>query len=176
MADNPAFKVSDFLRGYLQSKTDNMRDNLLKHGSVATDNLRAGIAFDVKIFPDHVEGTISMPTNEDGTEYWAFIDRGIHGTRGSRAPGSPFRFKNEKVSHKFERSIASWIKAKYGIGKGIMSKPGEYYGMGVSIKRKGIKATHFFSDEINVDTIADVAAQVKNLFKFNGFNKTGRTK
>lgn len=156
------------LQGYLQTKVDAMRRNLTESKSVATDNLRAGIDFEVEVTQTQVIGTIFMPTDEKGLEYWAFIDRGVSGTE--RSFDSPFRFKNDKVSLGMERSIARWMKAKYGVGLGTNAPKWQFYMLAKKVKRQGIEPTNFFSDEINTETLQEVSKMANEMLGIEKIN------
>lgn len=156
--------IVDYLQVFLQKKVDAMRLKLTASNAVATDNLRAGMEFNVLVFQDRIEGTITMPKDEEGKDYWQYVDLGVDGTREGH--GSPFKFRNEKVSIGFERKLAGWIKAKYGEGVGFR-KRGEYYGLGVSIKRHGIRPTRFFSDVITNTTTREFGDDIIKKFKIN---------
>lgn len=162
-------QITDYLQGFLQKKVDEMRQKLTDSRAVATDNLRAGIAFRVLIYPNHIEGVISVPTDEEGNNYSQYVDLGVDGTK--RKFGSPFKFRNERVSVGMERKLAFWIKAKYGAGKGFV-KRGDYYGLGVQIKRRGIRPTRFFSDVITESTTREFGDSLLKTFKINVSDNT----
>lgn len=148
---------------FLQNKVDRMKDILASKGVGYGSTISQSITVTApKISIDRMEVTIAVDKSEDNVEYWEFVDQGVSGTRNSQ--GSPFRFKNERVSFKMERALANHMKRKYGEGKGFR-KRGEYYGLGVHIKREGIRPTRFYSDTITPNTLNEFSKEVGSKFK-----------
>ena len=89
-------------------------------------------------------------------EYGAYVDQGVHGTESSyiETKGSDFKYKRSSNMLGFElatETFAKWAKRKnfrFRTEKGQFAK-GNYKTIGIaialSIKKKGLKGTHFFS-------------------------------
>jgi len=89
-------------------------------------------------------------------EYGAYVDQGVHGTESSyiETKGSDFKYKQSSNMIGFElatETFAKWAKRKnfrFRTEKGQFAK-GNYKTIGIaiaqSIKKKGLKGTHFFS-------------------------------
>lgn len=169
---NPSEEIADFLLPYIQGKVDEMRQKLIDGGVSEGSKLMQSITPDVKIYPDSVQAIISMDTNEEGVPYYEFIDKGVDGVEQSQ--GSPFAFKSLKVGVDMEKSLASWMKEKYGEGAGYDSERGDFYGLGVNIKKRGIKPTHFITDVLGNNILNDVSDKMVNNFGVKVFDSINR--
>lgn len=157
--------IAEKVRIFLQNRVDTMKSILAQRGITPDVNiLPFTIAPHVFIYPDHIEGVIKVDKNAENEDYWQYVDLGVDGTRQSN--GSPFKFRNEKVSVRFEKSIANFMKRKYGEGFGYR-KRGEWYGLGVVTKRKGLKPTRFFSDVITANTLKELSDELRMSFKID---------
>lgn len=154
-------KISLLAQSFLQSKVDTMKDILLSKGIGPGATISQSITVRADIYTDRVEGVISVDKSIEGDEYWEYVDKGVDGTRKSH--GSPFKFKNERVSLGMEKALANHMKKKYGEGFGFR-KRGELYGLGVHTKRYGIRPTRFFSDTINAGTLPEFSKYVGSKF------------
>lgn len=118
------------------------------------------------------------PTNKGGIividieilYYYMFLDQGVKGTRSG---SGKFSFKNEFVPPKMFKALKSWVKkeglkARTDVGgkpiskrerKRVANRSGKgsersidskVYAIGVSVKRKGLKKTLFWTNAIKV--------------------------
>jgi hypothetical protein len=159
---NPSEIIADKLLPFMNQKVEQMRQRLIDNGVSEGSNLVQSIAPDIRIYPDRVEGVISLATDENGQPYHQWLDEGVDGTE--QPQGSPFSFKNNKVGIDMEKSLATWIKAKYGEGKGFDSKRGQWYGLGVNVKKRGIKRTQFISGIVGDKLLGELGQQISKDF------------
>lgn len=171
---NPSEIIADKLVPFLQKRVEDMRQRLIDNGVDPGSRLVQSIAPDVKIYPDRVEGIISLDRDDNGNEYHQWIDEGVNGLEQSQ--DSPFSFKTLKVGEQMEKSLATWIKAKYGEGMGYDSKRGEWYGLGVNVKKRGIKRTQFVSGVIGDKLLGQLGKELANEFGVKIFDETVRIK
>lgn len=161
-----ASDILEFLQDWTNSKRMLMENRLDDKNSNATGNLRASLFWKVRTTPTSVEMIL------EAADYWAYIDMGVEGTQSGSSLGG-FKFKTEFPNTKMIGSIQEWIAYK-GIGirqsreqstESVISAARKVAaGMSVSIKRKGIKATMFFSDNINEAAFADLTEAVMEQF------------
>lgn len=171
---NPSEIIANQLLPFMQKRVDDMRKRLIDNGVSEGSNLVQSIAPDIRIYPDRVEGVISMALNEQGEPYHQWLDEGVDGVE--RSQGSPFSFKNLKVSESMEKSLATWIKAKYGEGKGFDSKRGEWYGLGVNVKKRGIKRTQFISGVVGDKLLGELGEELTKEFGVKVFDEIVKIK
>jgi hypothetical protein len=96
-------------------------------------------------------------------DYYDFLNKGVRGVKeSSKAPGSPYSYKTLKVSYDMMGSIRKWMIRK-NLQRTLKEKtfkprkPKTFaetsnsaaYAMAVGIKKKGIKATHFFDKALD---------------------------
>lgn len=172
-------QIADHLRLKLQERVDKMKSILEQKNAIATANLYQGIEAHVVVYPDRIEGRITAPTDEDGEAYHEFVDKGVSGFTGG-VQSSPFKFKSLGVGEEFEEKLANWMKAKYGEGVGWQPRDVEgrnsFYGLGVHIKKKGIRPTGFISDVLTDDTPKLLMADLTRKFGEDFFNRIGKAK
>jgi hypothetical protein len=106
----------------------------------------------------------------NGNKYAAFVDRGVSGTVTKY--DTPFAFKNETVSKGFQKSLMKWIskvgiqiESRYSETKDLTKKQRKKlqtaelkeiaYGIGVSVKRKGIEPTLFIQNAMSEQVVND---------------------
>ena len=166
--------IADKVLPFLQERVDQMRQRLIDNGVSEGSALVQSIVTDVRIYPDRVEGIISLDTDEDGKSYHPFLDEGVDGVEQSQ--GSPFSFKNLGVSKAMEKSLATWIKSKYGEGKGYDSERGNWYGLGVNVKKRGIKRTEFISGVIGDKLLGELGTELMNQFGVKVFDTIVKVK
>jgi hypothetical protein len=100
-------------------------------------------------------------------DYYDFVNQGVHGVSSSHlsAKGSPYKYKNLYVSKSFMQSIRKWI-IRHGLkssARPVKKKPigterktlsfenssnAMAYAVATSIKKKGLRGTHFWDDAI----------------------------
>lgn len=149
--------IAQTLANRIEFAIQNMRENLTENDSIASDNLRAGIRFDTKIFGTKVECNIIM------ADYWENVDKG-------QKPGNrpalnkillwmahkgidakpTIRQRKATVRGSKDRKIVMTINREQ-IAQRIINK----------IYRVGTKPTYFASDVINAEWQTRVAEQLR---------------
>jgi hypothetical protein len=129
-----------------------------RNGSVSKGNLSDIVTTTTKA-GSKITITIGYDKRNPANKYYDFINKGVNGTLVKH--GSEYSFKNIGVSKAFLKSLMSWkkfnvranknedqSKGKSGLQKKRQSitdaKESSAYGLGVYIKRNGIKPIHFF--------------------------------
>jgi hypothetical protein len=128
------------------------RNNLKGH--IATGNLADNITPTIESSNGVYTLSIVLP------DYYDFINKGVQGVKGGNA--SPYKFRTLTVSYDMMRSIRKWmirknLKATVQNKKFPNKKAKTFtqtassaaYVVAVGIKKKGIKATHFFDKAID---------------------------
>lgn len=159
---NSSEVIADLLLPFMQTRVDQMRQRLIDNGVSEGSRLVQSIAPEIKVYPDRVEGVIKVDKDENGQPYHQWLDEGVDGVEQSQ--GSPFAFKNLKVGVDMEKSLATWIKAKYGEGMGSDSERGDWYGLGVNVKKRGIKRTQFISGVVGDKLLGDLGQDISQKF------------
>lgn len=157
----PTDNVQATLLRMADSVISKAQANLTRSGAVATGDLESSLHFeDVKF-----EGT-KMYVDVLVLDRYKFTDKGVNGVE--RSHGSPFSFKTKFANKKMATELLKWMRVrgrramKYkAISKterkdqGIKKKTAAAddlkslaYATAVSIKKKGIKPTHFFSKAV----------------------------
>jgi hypothetical protein len=77
---NPSEIIADKLLPFMNQKVEQMRQRLIDNGVSEGSNLVQSIAPDIRIYPDRVEGVISLATDENGQPYHQWLDEGVDGT------------------------------------------------------------------------------------------------
>jgi hypothetical protein len=129
-----------------------------RNGSVSKGNLSDIITTTTKA-GSKITIMIGYDKRNPANKYYDFVNKGVNGTLVKH--GSEYSFKNIGVSKAFLKSLMSWkkfnvranrnedqSKGKSGLQKKRQSitdaKESSAYGLGVYIKRNGIKPIHFF--------------------------------
>lgn len=129
-----------------------------RNGSVSKGNLSDIVTTTTKA-GSKITIRIGYDKRNPANKYYDFINKGVNGTLVKH--GSEYSFKNIGVSKAFLKSLMSWkkfnvranknedqSKSKSGLQKKRQSvtdaKESSAYGLGVYIKRNGIKPIHFF--------------------------------
>lgn len=129
-----------------------------RNGSVSKGNLSDIVTTTTKA-GSKITITIGYDKRNPANKYYDFINKGVNGTLVKH--GSEYSFKNIGVSKAFLKSLMSWkkfnvranrnedqSKGKSGLQKKRQSvtdaKESSAYGLGVYIKRNGIKPIYFF--------------------------------
>jgi hypothetical protein len=130
------------------------RNNLQRTKSVSTGNLADNITPTIESSNGVYTLSIVLP------DYYDFVNKGVQGVKGGNP--SPYRFRKLTVSYDMMRSIRKWVirknlKATVQNKKFPNKKVKTFdqtsnsmaYAVAVGIKKKGIKATHFFDKAID---------------------------
>ena len=146
----------------------NLHRELNEFGKYVTQQARSRLSKDKKNDSKQLYDSIRYNASGDDkkatvnfimAEYGAYVDKGVHGTNSSYATnkGSKFRYRQSSNLLGFEYAtgtFAKWAKRKgfrFRNSKGQFEK-GKYKQIGIaialSVKKKGLKATHFFSRSI----------------------------
>lgn len=129
-----------------------------RNGSVSKGNLSDIVTTTTKV-GSKITISIGYDKRNPANKYYDFVNKGVNGTLVKH--GSEYSFKNIGVSKAFLKSLMSWkkfnvranrnedqSKGKSGLQKKRQSltdaKESSAYGLGVYIKRNGIKPIHFF--------------------------------
>jgi hypothetical protein len=140
---------------------DQMKGILDSDGANASFELQQSLRFEVAFAGRKTTFTLFME------DYWEYVDQGVKGTGGGGEASvnneSEFQFAFDRPSEKHADALGGYIRNK-GIRirdpKGIPLDQ-QYrslaYAMGTKTKRRGIRATRFFSDAAT-PSIIDVLA------------------
>lgn len=139
---------------------------LEKSGSIASGKLSSNI----KILPVEFAGS-KYVLKVSLQDYYDFINKGVSGTENKR--NSPYSFKTSRPSKAMATQILKWLRQgtnkvrdkkprnkSYGVlekkNKGLAKIVNETeslksvaYAISTSIKKKGIRATHFLDDAVS---------------------------
>lgn len=158
------------------------KKRLTQRGKIDTGNLSDIVLSDVIKKGSKYEITIGYYKSNPASEYYDFNDKGVKGIggfkgqlpRGFKEPtGSPYSFKNLRLSSAFINSIIRWylrhksyirnedqrtnlkgIQRKRETLKSIANETEKIRGLAIAtaknIKRKGISRTGFFEDNIDL--------------------------
>ena len=160
--------IGQSLYDFAQQISQQMKSNLIESNS---SNASSELLQSIAVVPTVRRGQNYLVVI-NGNDYAFFVDRGVSGTKNKF--NSPFAFKNEGVSKKFQSSLMGWI-SKVGIPlesrysqtrsltkraratKQIDEKKKIAYAMGVGIKRGGIEPTFFIQKAIDQPIINQYA-------------------
>jgi len=135
--------VGDILREWVEEREAHMKEILGRDKWPKTREnspLFASIAPDVEVVGDGYKVTIALD------EYYVFIDEGVMGVDGQTKTSGKIRFKSLNVSRSMIESLKRWGARKQI--KGITSKNMNQraWANAISIKKKGIAQTSFFTN------------------------------
>jgi hypothetical protein len=155
----------------LAAKTfiDNAQSNLDRSKSVSTGELSDSLTFDVAVLGTTYTLTAGYNRSSPAAKYFDFVNKGVKGYTGAGAPGSPYQFKNGRVSVGMMKNILKWLKLngrqsvnikkpasglerkrkKIGdLVRNVDSREQLAWATSAAIKRDGTKATRFFDKAI----------------------------
>jgi hypothetical protein len=105
-----------------------------------------------------------------GNGYWKFVDKGVQGAKeNSRAPGSPYKYRDKKPPQK---ALQSWIASKkipviprydkkLGRERTILEQSYvDARGIAKLIWRRGLRATNFMTDALEESFIKQLTEQI----------------
>ena len=143
--DNPVY---DIIADYEQRFIDAFQKAIEKHDKATPGTLWQSVKATTKIFGQSITLEISM------LDYWKFVDSGVDGW--AKSVGSEYKFKKSgkriplDVMKSFIAARGIPVKAlkKSGLKKKKPSNPYDSaaWAMGYSVKKKGIKPTHFVKE------------------------------
>jgi hypothetical protein len=157
--------------------------------AISSNFLAESIQFEaVKFFG----GVYSIDINV--ASYYKFVDAGVKGIQDEKGGSSPYSFKNLHVSKSFQEQVRKWLireglkvrtssarklpikhESKGHAFKNADKTSALAYAVATSIKKKGLKPTHFWTDtarEIN----ARLAETIGQGFAIDLVNELTRTK
>jgi hypothetical protein len=156
-----AYAARDFI--------ENARNNLERSKSVSSGELRDSLDFNISILGTTVTLTVGYDRSSPAAKYFDFVNKGVKGYTGAGAPGSPYQFKNGRVSVGMMKNILKWLKLngrqsvnikkpasglerkrkKIGdLVRNVDSREQLAWATSAAIKRDGTKATRFFDKAI----------------------------
>ena len=161
-------QIADIIETWANERAEVARENLRASGSNASYNLSQSIqATNITIEPNKV--TIGIMADD----YYKFIDRGVRGIGGSKKPmhknTGEFSFKTPFASKKMIKSIQDWIANK---GIPIRQSKSESSSAVIQraesvasviargIKKRGIKATFFWTNTFTEPAFTDLAERI----------------
>jgi len=132
--------------------------NLNKNKSIASGAIN-DIRIDLTKFGTSYTLSLGYPKSEPASKYWDFINKGVKGTKNTKADGNtPYKFNPSKKSipisaaqkwlgyNKLKVTAVKKYK-KLGVEeKAIDSKKSLAFMVARSIHRKGIRSTHYFDN------------------------------
>ena len=161
--------VEAMLELYALEFIQRAQDNLNKTNSVSSGALSDSLKFNVQSFGR------SYTLQIKAADYYDYVNQGVRGVQNIKGGNSPYKFKTINPSGAHVTAIGTWLKTgkakiqardvkKYGkVGvekKGIEAQRKSLaYVIARSIKKKGLKPTHFFSDAFT-ETFQDFGLQM----------------
>lgn len=158
-AANKASAMHMYLFEWVQDVTDQLRKSAEQKAN-ATGGLAQSAAPEVVDDGGKVTATISMD------DYYDFVNKGVNGIQAT--VGSPYSFRTPYANTNMVNAImgvggVGWVGAK-----GIVADDGDYTSLGwaiaTSLKKKGIKPTHFFDDVITEDLLNEFKSNFERDF------------
>jgi hypothetical protein len=150
--------IEKLLRDFGAEFITNAQENLRKNKSIASGDIN-----DIKVqftkFNTNYTLSLGYPKNEPASKYWDFVNKGVKGTKNTKADGStPYKFNPAKKAIPIS-AVQKWLGynklkvtavkpyRKLGVEqKAIDSKKSLAYMVARSIHRKGIRSTHYFDN------------------------------
>lgn len=152
---------------------EKVKEELQRLGKVSSGNLEDGITSgDLIEDKGGYEIDLGYKKDDSAAKYYDYVNKGVRGYSTGSPSGSPYGFKNLKVSMAMQKSLMLWYRkrgnaARYEDQKKKLSATQRTnkrlkkaisatdsakslaYATAVSIKRKGIKKTGFFDNAVN---------------------------
>lgn len=135
--------VEKVLREWVEERSSHMKSILArgKHPKTQSNSpLYASIAPDVEVLSDGYKVKIELD------EYYVFIDEGVMGLNGQTKTNGRIRFKSLNVSRQMIESLKRWGARKQLQGVTAKNMNQRAWANAISIKKKGIEQTSFFTD------------------------------
>jgi len=173
--------AEDLLYKYKADIIRSLRENLIDHDKDQPGKLIQSINVNIEVSVKELVFELSME------DYWKFVDAGVDGTQTKH--GSPYKYKNNDKIIPID-AMLSFIRVRGLTGRTSVKKAKQVrstknrtikkalkqinkqqalkslaFAMSKSVKRKGIKPTHFFTDVINDDLKAKMTKDLTEAFK-----------
>lgn len=154
-------EISDTLVYLAALFVEKIQNNLVAKDRIASGALSASVVpTEVVIFDKIYSIDIKM------SDYYKFVDEGVKGWADEKGGGSPYQFKNAYVSKKMMEAIRKWVICEGLKGKGRENtrnvgprdrkrnaisdtSQATAYAISYSIKKKGLRPSHFLSSAKN---------------------------
>lgn len=168
-----------------------VQENLRSANKIDTGRLETDIAQgDVIRTPNGYSISVGYPEQSQASKYYDFVNKGVQGVENqSKAPRSPYKFKNVYPSKKMALELLKWYRrntnAVRGESQSTIKSPLQKkrkklstmvnqsnrlkslaYATAVSIKKKGLKTTGFFDKAVEssfgnefVDAMAKIVGE-----------------
>jgi hypothetical protein len=129
-------------------------ENLNTSKAIDTGNLASSIRHELTFSNGSYTLQVFMP------DYYDFINEGVRGVvDGSKAPGSPYKYKTLTVSRQMAGALGSWA-ARHNMKSIVQNKTFKHksvktfkeaagYGLARGVKKFGIKQTKFFDKAVS---------------------------
>jgi len=144
-----------FLLDWLNEKVVELKGELRESGRIGTGSLEQSIAVEVV-------GNLDMRIMAN--DYWDYINEGVDGVE--RKFGSPYSFKDIKSVGGI---VASMKESKWIATKGLFPNEGQsfdsmLYAIATSVKKQGIKPSHFFDTVMTDEAIEEFTNDLTEQF------------
>lgn len=162
--------VSDVFLKYRAELIADLRESLINVNRDQPGDLLQSIDARITVQSSKVSFEILM------NDYWQFVDEGVDGTITSQ--GSQFKYKKNgkriplDAMKKFIAARGLRPKQLVTTGSKKVSKAKKQtsidsfaWALGISLKRKGIKPTHFFTNVVNEDLKARLTKDISEALK-----------
>lgn len=106
--------------------------------------------------PIIIENNGNISIEITANEYWDFVNSGVNGLKANF--GSQYSFKTPYPNKKMAESIQGWMGQR-GISNGADFRSASY-GIATSVKKYGIKPTHFVDVVLSDSFINEISEQV----------------
>jgi hypothetical protein len=93
-------------------------------------------------------------------EYYIFIDEGVMGVEGQTKTSGKIRFKSLNVSKSMIESLKRWGARKQLAGVTSKNMNGRAWANAISIKKKGIRQTSFFTTPTSDSYISQLSSRL----------------
>lgn len=149
-----ATTVKDIFLKYRADLIQDLRESLISVNRDQPGNLLQSIDGLIKVQSNNISFELVM------NDYWKFVDKGVDGTVTSQ--GSEYKYKKNGKRIPLD-AMKKFIAARGLSPKQLVTKGSKKvskakkqtaldsfaWALGISIKRKGLKPTHFFTNVIN---------------------------
>ena len=151
---------------------EKVKEELQRLGKVSSGNLEDGVTSgDLIEDKGGFEIDLGYKESDSAAKYYDYVNKGVKGVDSGQPSGSPYGFKNLKVSMQMQKSLMLWYRKRGNAARredqkkklsatqrtnkrlkkaisAAESAKSLAYATAVSIKRKGIKKTGFFDNAV----------------------------